>query len=415
MRRLALLALVAACDSPPLSLRFRLTDGDSQSCYGDSGNATTKCEDITLGCPAVLSVRIVPPNDQTIPYITACERMQGAQDTLCSIARVSLPEPTIPIPEQVLEVQMAVFPESAVPRDPVTNELICPPVEFTATGFPVTALPGCTDEEPGTCPKVPAVGGRAFYYPGDEMTVVTLGCSDLDQQLKGAACTNEIAIPVKATVKDFDSTLSVDQALANRLTVSIGEPVPLGPEYTLYPQDTRELTRTTAAFPPSWSGTLDFNVATTKCIVVLEDGAQTTSTLMCSDVEDTDKEHITTTGVRLSKDSLSKFLAAIGQMSFPDIGLTIGIVLDTSDFPVGGLKVTATPPPGTDTMPTIQYLSMDRKTADGTSTSTNGIFISQNAPYGTLFSVPDSKPILGGNVDGKVTIVVIHRGPPGSG
>ncbi|NVB81279.1 MAG: hypothetical protein HOV81_22980 [Kofleriaceae bacterium] len=408
--------VLAACDPPPLTVRYSLTDGDSQVCFNDaSGMRATSCEDMTMYCPAVLSLRIVPPGDPTVPYASVCKRLQGAHDTLCAISRVDLPQPTVPVPEQVLEVQMAIFPESVVPLDPETGELVCPPVEFAATNLPVAALPGCTDEDPGTCPRVPAIGGRAYYYPGDTETVVKLGCTDFDLQLRTAACAGENSIPVKATVKDFDTTLSVDQAIANRLTVSIGEPTPLGTEYALFPQDTRELTRTAAAVP-SWAGTIDFELQSTKCIVVLEDGAQSTSTLQCANVDPVrDAIEIGMTGVRLSKSTLTQILAAINQSSFPDTGLTIGIVLDTSDDPAGGLKVTATPPAGVAMAPTVQYLAADRMSANDLQTSTNGIFIVQTAPYGTLFSAQDANPVLGGNVQGKVTIVILRQHPPASG
>ena len=182
-------------------------------------------------CKAVLSVRIVPPNDPTLPYVSVCKPLNGAQDKLCAIAGIDLPQPTVPVPEQVLEIEMAVFPADQVPIDPLTGELLCPKVEFGATGLPMTSLPNCTDEDPGTCPKVPAVGGRAFYHPGDETTVVTLGCTDLDDQLRSASCSGANSIPTTATVTDFDSGVSVDQNIANRLTVSIGKPTPIGPDY----------------------------------------------------------------------------------------------------------------------------------------------------------------------------------------
>lgn len=396
-----------------MKLRFRLTDGDSQACVTQSGgNQTTDCSEINLDCDAVLSVRIVPPGDTTVPYISVCDKMEG-EDTLCSISYVNLPPPKVPIPEQVLEVQMAVFPESAVPQDPVTHQYICPPVQFGATGLPITALPGCTDEDPGTCPKVPAVGGRAFYYPGDEMTVVTLGCTDLDQQLRGAACTNEHITRVRATVTDFDSTALVDPSVANRLTVSIGEPMPLGTEYALFPQDMHELTATTDQFPTAWLGDIDATFSTTRCLVVLEDGAQTTSTITCGKVDIEDPDMIEVRGERLARTTLSQVLAATGQASFPDAGMTIGIVLDHSNNPAAGQTVTAMPPAGVS--PVIQYLSADRTTIGGTQTSASGIFVAQDAPYGTMFSVPGAlAEKLGGRVQGKATIVVIQLPAPDS-
>jgi hypothetical protein len=127
-----------------------------------------------------------------------------------------------------------------------------------------------------------------------------------------------------------------------------------------------------------------------------------------------DADEITTSGVRLSRQTLTQILAALDQPTFPDTGLTIGLVLDAGDSPAGALKVTATPPAGAPT-PAIQYLSADRLSTNDLQTSTNGIFIAQTAPYGTLFSAPDATPVLGGNIQGKVTIVVLHQRLPSSG
>jgi hypothetical protein len=61
---------------------------------------------------------------------------------------------------------------------------------------------------------------------------------------------------------------------------------------------------------------------------------------------------------------------------------------------------------------TIEYLSADltRFVAGGTSTS--GIFLSTDAPYGTAFSIngnPPPPPEIGGLVNGKVTIVEVEK------
>jgi hypothetical protein len=116
-------------------------------------------------------------------------------------------------------------------------------------------------------------------------------------------------------------------------------------------------------------------------------------------------------GTRLSttapNNTLSQILHALALPQFPDHGLVVGMVLDFLGNPVANLQV----------MPTagsIQYLTADRaSTTMGTtsSTSSNGIFISQDAPYGTTFralSPLASKAELGGLVDGKVTIVILQ-------
>lgn len=402
-RALALLALLAGCDLPPLSLRFSITDGESETCTGDTGNLTTSCEDITMLCDAVLSVRVVPPGDPSVPYISVCETLKHPQHKLCGIAGVDLPQPTVPIPEQVLEVQMAVFPASAVSTDPDTGALICPPVEYAANGLPVQALPVCDDQDPMSCPKVPAVGGRTFYHPGDEETVVELGCSDLSQLQDELTCEGIQRIGVTATVNDFDDVVSsVIRSLADRLTVEVGEPKPATPRYVLNPADTRELLRSSST-TPAWSVELtDLMLKDYVCLQVLEDGAQSTSTLTCRTYDDSDT--IDLAGIYLSKTTLNQILTAIGKAgAFPDEGLVVGLVIDEFFAPLPNVAVSCG---GC----TIQYLNADKTGTVPNATSTSGIFVSDMAPFGTGFTIPSTvlRPVLGGQVEGKVTIVIIQ-------
>jgi hypothetical protein len=401
-RALLVLVVVAGCELPPLSLRFSITDNKSQQCTGDTGQVTTSCEDITMSCDAVLSVRIVPPNDPTVPYISICRPLIGAKNTLCSIAGIDLPAPTVPIPEQVLEVQMAVFPRSAASIDPATGDLVCPRVEFAANGLPVTAVPVCDEQDPTSCPRMPAVGGRAFYHPGDEETVVELGCSDLPQLIDEVRCEGIKRVQVTAAVNDFDDLVSsVDKPLADRLTVDVGEPTPLGDAYVLDLDDTRELVRSSSP-TPAWSRELtDFTFGDYVCLQVLEDGAQSTSALTCKADDDGDK--IDMAGIYLSKTTLNQILAALSLTSFPDAGLVVGVVVDEFSNPLPNVAVSCG---GCD----IKYLNANRSGLVPSATSMSGIFVSTNAPFGTGFSIPSTalSPVLGGLVERKVTIVVIR-------
>jgi hypothetical protein len=294
---------------------------------------------------------------------------------------------------------MAVFPKSLVPMDPDTGDLICPRVEFAADGLPVTSVPVCTDMDPTSCAKVPAVGGRAFYHPGDSQTVVSLGCSDL-QQLQ-SQCDNASHLDVTATVNDFDDLASVTSALADRLTVDIGEPKPVNPTYVLNPIDTHELLRSSDS-PPAWSVQLtNIMFGNYECLQVLEDGAQTTSTLSCR--ADDDKTTIDMAGVYLSKTSLNQILTALGLSAFPDQGLVIGMVVDEFYSPLANVAVSCG---GCK----VQYLNDTRTGTVNGATSKSGVFVSDNATFGTGFAIPSTvlRPVLGGLVEGKITIVVIQ-------
>jgi hypothetical protein len=407
-KALIALLLLAACDTPPLVLRFRLTDSGSQQCIApNSGNETTDCADIPLACDAVLSIRVVPPDHPELPYVFVCQPPVGGPHDLCSIASVDLPQQTVPVPEQVLEIQVAVFPRDAVGTDEKGN-LVCPIVEYAANGLPVTG--GCFDNgADGTCPR-PAVGGRAYYYPGDEETVVDLGCTELEM-LNGEKCQSTNRTEVIATVTEFEFPTTVDPVTANRLFVSIGEPT-LGQSgnYSLDASQSYLLPHTASA---TWSDTIENPMLVgSYCIEVLEDVPMATRTLTCSDDTDAIKSRIDASGIRLKPDKLAEILTALnGNTSFPSEGLVLGIVLDDHLMPVEG--ATIKPSKGS-----VLYLSADRTSFSDTGpTSANGIFVSTDAPYKTTFDWVNHDGVrgFGGLVEGKVTIVVLQESTPTAG
>jgi hypothetical protein len=413
MTRIVALTIVAValagCETPPLTIRVTLTDGKTQQCVDADKAPTTSCSDVSMACRAVLSVRVVPPDEPEIPYISVCQPLVGAQDKLCSIAGVDLPSPATPLPRRVLEVQMAVFSRNALDdagmRDADGN-YICPRVDFSANNFPEVAV-DCTT---GECPIRPAVGGRAFYYPGDDETVVELGCTDLTL-LQDETCAGPPTKEVIATVNDFDTWVPVASTTANRLTVSIGEAKgDIDNGFTL--TSPLPLARTSSTGVQAWTAELDFNPQTTYCLEVFEDVPQATRSLVCREVSAADLDGIDITGALLSKSTLLDILAAKGRTTFPEQGLVVGLVLDQGNRPVTGARVVPACPPGKTC--TVQYLSADRTTFSGTETSANGIWISEDSPYGTTFSWSGQPltPSYGGLVQGKVTVVVIQENAP---
>jgi hypothetical protein len=403
---IAALALLAACGDPPFALRFIPTDGESQTCIADTGVPAMDCNQITMACDPVLSIRITPPNDPTVPYISVCERLVGTNKNLCSIAGVNLPPPIVPVPEQVLEVQMAIFPDDTLAHDAMGNP-ICPITKFSSNNLPSSVLEPCEEEDQTLCPKVPAIGGRTYYYPGDEETTVRLGCTNLEQ-LQAKACSANSAVPVSAVVSDFDTLQPVTTNLASRLTVSIGEPHPSGDTYLLNTADLDELMLTSTS-PPTWSDTVP-PFSTFQCLDVREDAAQTTATVTCEPAPQPAPNRIDINGLRLSKATLDKILIAIGKTTFPTKGLVVGIVIDSLGAPQMG--VTVSPAAGG-----VQYLSQDLMSIDlsGTGTTDSGVFVSQDAPFGTRFDAQaaalTSDPAYGGVIEDKVTIVVIQLKP----
>jgi len=115
-----------------------------------------------------------------------------------------------PVPEQTLEVEMLVYPKSAIPKDPDTGELQCPTgVLFDATGFPIASIEPCTDENPANCPATPAVGGVAYYHPGRSGNRRSSSAARNLGQINTPACSGLATSTAKASVQDFDTRVSV--------------------------------------------------------------------------------------------------------------------------------------------------------------------------------------------------------------
>ncbi|HET9992359.1 MAG TPA: hypothetical protein VFQ65_27695, partial [Kofleriaceae bacterium] len=256
----------------------------------------------------------------------------------------------------------------------------------------------CMPDQP--CEPSPAVGGIAFYHPGDPETVVELGCADLTL-LNDPVCTGATT-QITAAVTDFDTLVSVPPSLAPHLTVSVGEPrssiIGTMVHNTLEMMDLTQLTYDQSGSTPSWQGLLPGQLAIS-CIQVDEDVAARTDSVRCSPPAND------LVGTRLAKATLDEILAALGLTGFPDNGLVVGIVLDDQGNPASGLQVAASG------LATVKYLSADRHSVGGAATSTGGIFLSQDATFGTTFSAMQAGQqvqAVGGLIDGKVTIVVLQ-------
>ncbi|MEO8841337.1 MAG: hypothetical protein ABI591_31865 [Kofleriaceae bacterium] len=415
MRHLALVVLVGACSDPSFALRFRVTSGSEAACTNTSGEQVTACADVTMQCRAVVSIRIFAPSDPTSPYISVCKELSG-QSNVCSIAGVDLPQPAIPVNGQTLEVQMAVYPLEKITTDPNTGDLQCPTgVAFDARGFPVESIQPCTPTDLGDCPPSPAIGGVAFYHPGDEETIVDLGCTDL-AQLNDPTCTGESQVKVSATVDDFDTEVSVQSSVADHLSLYMGEPIATtagdGSTHYQLPLGVNPLTRSTAT-TPTWSGTVT-EPFKSECLQVLEDVAGATTAVRCQPFSTPPPSMIAAIGTRLTKESLAELVQALGLVAFPDDGLVIGVVLDPLGNPVQSLQVTSS-------AGTVSYLSADRQSVTTTSTSSNGIFMSRDTPYAdangaiSMFrtsSMTQSAVGFGGLIDRKATIVILQFQTP---
>jgi hypothetical protein len=393
--------MLAACDAPEAQLLYDLSAGPAWEC------PSIDCNEIPMTCASWLSIRVLDPNTPQTPYYSQCTPVQiNGQNTLCSIASTGLERRALPLRD--LEVQVAVFPDHMITIDPETLEPVCPSnISYDANGFPVASAMG------------PSLGGRSFYHPGDDAVHVVLGCTNLEA-LDNEMCVGMETVLVKATVDDFETRVSVGQIEANRLSLAVGEPRASGTEFELTPSDQQPLERKTV-LPPSWAADIDGLFQQYACLAVLDDAPQSTTTLTCqtASVLDETIDFTSLPGVRLTKPALDQILAALSLVQFPPEGLTIGIVLDVNGNPRQGIKVETV---SSDPMitPTIRYLSSDRTTAGGTLTSggqRGGVFVSTDAPFGTVFSAKVEPPFqqveaLGGRIAGKVTIVVLQFSDP---
>jgi hypothetical protein len=406
-------ALAACGTPPPLHIEYTLTDEPSQLCYSDPATQTvaSSCMDVSMLCAADLSVRVFSPSASSTPYISLCAPVtESSLMNLCSIAGIDLPPPVDPIPEETLEVDVAVYRDSDLMHD-ANNNPICPTdIIYAPDGLP-------EDGQPTNGEASPAIGGRAFYHSGDANTVVALGCTN-QGRLQNLSCIGADTVDVTATVDDFNNDLPVSPSLGSALSVFFGEPQSSGSAYTLDPAEEKLLPQTVTQPIPGWGAVVQIDLVATACLEVLEDVAETTPTLVCEPVTQGQQE-VDLVGVRLAKTTLDEILSALDMNEFPDAGLVVGMVLDDLGNPAAGAVVTPTSSSGTGT---IQYLSADGlmfTSGSAAVTSTNGIFVSLDAPYGTIFTVPASvqtapPPELGGLVQGKVTIVVLQFKQPSS-
>jgi hypothetical protein len=384
------LAVGAACNTPTPSLHLLLAGPPAQAC------PSVDCAGVTMKCPTVMSIKIMDPGDPDHPYVSQCVQISpNRKQDMCAIASVDLDPVAIPVRD--LEVQVALYPASSIQAD-ANNKLLCPDhVSYaSATGFPIEQWPA------------PALGGNAYYHPGDDTVAVTLGCTDLD------AINDSCAAPlvsVVATVESFETGLLVGSSSAgvDQLAVSVGEPHSIGDRYVLYASDIHPLRWQAGSNGSSWSDNLAMGFTKYSCVEVLETVAQSTATVTCRPAPASGD--IKLLGEWVQKKQLDAILSALDPPEFPAAGLTIGMVLDEIGNPVAGATVSAK-------QGSVMYLSGDRTGLIKDSTSAAGIFVSTTAPFGTEFSTSTGpgQPVItgiGGQVAGRVTVVVLRRNGPG--
>lgn len=390
-----------ACSTPTPAIVLALSNKDDQQC------PTTDCSMLPLPCRSVMSIQIVDRDDPSKIWHSQCSEVQfDTNRTMCSLGGVEL-DPATVLPVTDLIVEVAVFPASMIPSDPAhPNELQCPAhIKYSsANGFPQEQWP------------TPALGGRAYYHPGDPSVNVTLGCTDL-MALEESCATSDL-VSVTATVDDFESQSSVpggSTSVASQLRVSVGEPHMGDTGFTLRVSDSRALDLVSskgasASSVPIWQGDVDLQLHDYVCVDVVEAVAQTTAVLRCRPMGPSSR--VEASGMWISRAEVQRILTALAPLAsppplkFPDEGLTIGVVVDQAALGVPGMVVTSA-------AGNVRYLTGGGMLS-ATSTSSTGIFVAPDAPFGTVFSTSGpGRPTtngVGGNVAGKLTVVVLQVG-----
>jgi hypothetical protein len=385
-------AWVCACSTPTPQIVLGLAGLPTQACPDD-------CANIPLPCDAVMSIRIVEPGadpaDVKARYLDQCVPvLADPRHTICALNSVSLDSKLIPVRD--LAVQVAVFPGSLAPLDAETGKRMCPNVAYSeGTGFPIEQ------------PFAPALGRQVFYHPGDTTVEVKLGCTDVSAMQTSETCHNPAGGAATATVLGLDSQVPVPVGPggdASALFVWSGEPRVFDGSYVLQPADVVAMHLDDNG-TSHWTAEKAQPFKLSACVEVLEDVAQTAATVHCASAADSGAD---LTGYWVRRETLQPILktaaAVLGDSVLPDTGLTIGLVVDGSALGVEGVAVRTSVPAH------ITYLSKSGIGKDATFAT--GIFVSEDAPFGTTFLAPGARPEIGGLVAGKATIVVLTMGSP---
>ena len=228
--RLAGLVALAACTAPPLTIEIEIESGPHDTCTAKT-IADPTCADVPLSCPSMLLVRVLDPDDPDSPFISSCQPVVLDHDhDLCSIVSSEIPADRIPksLPERTLDVQIVVLPLTLGSDGLPDCDAWIEDLSFAlVTGLPQSEV------------SAPPIGGHAYYHPGDAVTVVALGCNDLDT-LNAAACSGSATTSVLASVDEFDTQIGVSTDTASHLAISIGTPITDGSDYTLDLHDRRQ-------------------------------------------------------------------------------------------------------------------------------------------------------------------------------
>lgn len=364
---------------------------------------SAECSDYGMACGATLGVRIVDADtlDDAVPteLFSRCIAVAAAPD-LCAIADV--PIDFEEVPTRTLQVQVAIW--EAPPQGELPS---CPDDIFDLRGIPISMNPQ------------PAFGGVAFVEAGtDPIAEVRLACRD-PELVNAPACLSTNRVTVR--LDDMQTVVPVRIEDARALNVAVGEPrldtTIDPPVWVIGPTDQYQMELVDPGpIPPVWNRNEVPTFSNTACVLSSADVAQPITAVSCTrDLALENDGRLDLTGLMLTEEVLGQLLRSANLDDFPPKGLVIGRVVDHLGAPLAGVTVTPVPDEGVN----VAYVNSTRDSISLFGpTSTDGFFISFEAPFGTEWqaSSPDGRTqaneFRAGLITGKASVVIIEMTAP---
>jgi hypothetical protein len=227
---------------------------------------------------------------------------------------------------------------------------------------------------------------------------------------------------VTATIDEFQSQFPVTTAsdTAEHLRVAIGEPRASGLGFVLDPSDVHELallddTSAGASDTATWTANID-NLAINQyaCIEVFDESANGPGMVRCARASTASPlaQALALKGIWIDPETVAKVLENLSSDPWPTSlqnGLTLGMVINGATPASGYVVLSSNASGNLSQSPTVSYLSDSG--FGGSATSSNGLFISRDAPFGTQFSIGGqglpTMGVTGGAVNSKITVVIL--------
>ncbi|HUH02228.1 MAG TPA: hypothetical protein VML75_09535 [Kofleriaceae bacterium] len=390
---------LGACgsDPQPFTIHLSLDTTDLYMC------PSAQCSDYGMACGATLGVRIVDADtlddEEPRELFERCIAVAAAPD-LCAIADV--PIAFEEVPTRTLQVQVTIW--AATPPGQIPT---CPDDVFDLRGIPISQDPQ------------PAFGGVAFVEAGtDPVAEVRLACRD-PQLINAPACLTTNRVTVR--MDDMQTVVPVRIEDARSLNVAVGEPrldTSIDPPvWVIGPADQYQMELVDPGpIPPVWNRNEVPTFSSTACVLSSADVAQPITAVSCTrDLTLESDGRLDVTGLMLTEEVLGQLLQAANLDGFPPKGLVIGRVVDHLGAPLGGVTVTPVP----DDNVNVAYVSSTRDSISLFGpTSTDGFFISFEAPFGTQWQASSldgrmqASDFRAGLITGKASVVIIEMTAP---